>query len=88
MIFPEGITITATDALDKTVVEKTKEGRYYFEVSFTASEHNLTAAVSYKMTPSALFVLGLFMPCIISLLITIILIVVIIILRKKRKGRA
>ena len=87
MIFPQGMVITASDTLNKTLVEKTKDGRYYFEITFDASEHNLTTEVSLKMIPSALFTVGLFMPCIISFFITIILIIVIIILRKKRKGK-
>ena len=87
MIFPQGISITANDELNKAIVDKTKDGRYYFEVTFDETEDNLTAEVSLKMTPSALFTVGLFMPCIISFFIAIILVIVIIMLRKKRKGK-
>jgi len=87
MVFPQGIKITTSDTLNKSIVDKTKDGRYYFEVTFSASEHNLSTELSYKMTPSAVFILGLFMPCIISFVILLILIIVVYLLRKKRRGR-
>ena len=86
MIFPQGIAISASDTLNKTLVQKTKDGRYYFEITFSSSEDNLSTEVSLKMIPSALYTVGLFMPCIISLIIVIILVVVIYMLRKKRKS--
>ena len=87
MIFPQGMSISAHDTLNKTLVEKTKDGRYYLEITFDASEHNISTELSLKMIPSALFTVGLFMPCIISLIIVVIIIIVIFILRKKRKGK-
>ena len=88
MIFPPGLSIGASDPLNKADVKKTKDGRYYIEITFSASEPDITdVVVSCKMVPSALFIIGVFMPCIISLIITIILVVVIYFIRKKRKGR-
>lgn len=87
IIFPQGISVDATDALDKSIVKKLDDGRFCLEVIFSAAEANLTEEVTCKMTPSALFILGILAPCIISLIITIILIIVIVLVRKKRKGR-
>ncbi len=87
IIFPKGTTIDVSDTLDRAVVGETKDGRYYLEVSFDATESGLTDFVSYKIIPSALFVVGVFMPCIISLIITVILVIVIYILRRKRKQK-
>jgi len=85
IIFPQGISLDASDSLNKASVRKLGDGRFCLEVTFSASEANLTAEVTCKMIPSALFILGMFTPCIISLIITIILIIVIILVRKKRK---
>lgn len=87
MIFPHGISIEIRDPLNKAEVKETGDGRHYIEITFSTSESNLTDVVSCKMIPSALFVIGVFMPCIVSLIITIILIIVIYIIRRKRKGR-
>ena len=88
MIFPHGLSIGASDPLNKADVKKTKDGRYYIEITFSASEPHITdVVVSCKMVPTALFIIGVFMPCIISLIITIILVLVIYFIRKKRKGR-
>ncbi len=86
MIFPEGISLKASDQLGKVKLGKLKDGREYIEMKFSETESNLTDVVSLKIIPSALFILGIFTPCIVSLIITIILIVIIYILRKKRKS--
>jgi hypothetical protein len=87
IIFPHGIDIQVSDPNGKAIVKKTDDDRKIMEISFTTSEGNLTVDVSCKMIPSALFILGIFTPCIISLIITIILVIIIIMLRKKRKAR-
>ena len=87
MIFPHGISIDASDPLNKTTVEKMKDGRYYILTTFSASEENLFLEISCKITPSAIFVIGIFVPCIISLVIAIILIIIVSIIRKKRRGK-
>jgi hypothetical protein len=87
MIFPHGISIDVSDPLNKAVVKETNDERDYIEITFSASESNLTVEVSCSMTAPALFIVGVFMPCIVSLIITFILIVVIYIIRKRRKGR-
>jgi hypothetical protein len=87
MIFPHGISIIVDDPLNKTYMDKTKDGRYYLLTTFSSSESNLTLEVSCKMTASAFFIIGIFVPCIISFVIAIILIIVIYIIRKKRRGK-
>ena len=85
MIFPHGTTVVMKDTLEKAKVKKTDNGREYIEITFGPSEFGLMDTVSCKIIPSALFIVGLFMPCIISLIITAILVVVIYIIRGKRK---
>ncbi|KYK28355.1 hypothetical protein AYK20_01220 [Thermoplasmatales archaeon SG8-52-1] len=87
MIFPHGISILVDDPLNKTYMDKTKDGRYYLVTTFSVSESNLTLEVSCKMTASAFFIIGIFVPCILSFVIALILIIIIYILRKKRKGK-
>ncbi|MEA3458966.1 MAG: hypothetical protein U9R21_09870 [Candidatus Thermoplasmatota archaeon] len=86
IIFPHGTTIEVNDSLNKATINKTEDGRYYLELSFSASESGLTDVVSCKIVPSMLFIVGLFMPCIVSLIITIILVMVIYTIRRKRRG--
>jgi len=85
IIFPQGTTIEINDSLNKAVVSKTEDGRYYLEISFNVSDSGQIDVVSYKIVPSILFIVGLLMPCIVSLIITIILVIVIYLVRKKRK---
>lgn len=86
VIFPHGTNVTCTDELGKVVKNQLDDGRNYIEVFFGSSESALTNTVNYKIIPSALFVIGIFMPCIVSFAITLLLIIVIYIIRKKRKG--
>ena len=87
IVFPQGTTIKIKDTLNKAVIEKTEDGRYYFEISFNISESGLTDVVSCTIVPSILFIIGLFMPCIISLILTIILVIVIYLIRKRKTER-
>ena len=87
MIFPEGIDITVDDPLNKAQIKTKNDGRKYFEISFNSSEYNLSSMVSCKIALSGLFITAVFVPCIISMIITLVLITVIVILRRKRKSR-
>jgi hypothetical protein len=87
MIFPRGLNIIVNDTLNKVSLKQTKEGREYFELNFNASEHSQIDTVLVKMTPSVLFVIGIFMPCILSLIVTILLVILIYILRRKRNRK-
>jgi len=85
MIFPEGMSLDVSDPLNKAKVKTRDDGRKYLEISFNESEFNLTDIVSCEISFSALFITGIFMPCIISIIITIVLVIVIYIVRRKRK---
>ncbi len=87
MIFPHGILIEISDQLGKAEFGELEDGRNYLQIKFSASESNQIVEVSYKMIPSALFIIGIFIPCIISLFITLILIIVIFIIRRKRRSK-
>jgi len=87
IIFPHGTTVNAEDSLGRLSTGTLDDGRQYIEVTFNASESGLEDYVDCEIIPSPLFVLGIFIPCIVSFIIVIILVAVILILRKKRKGR-
>jgi len=85
MIFPKGIFIDVSDPSGKAVFGELNDGRNYIQIKFSSSDSDQLVYVSCKMIPSALFIIGIFIPCIISLFITILLVIVIYIIRKKRK---
>ncbi len=85
MVFPNGIDIDVDDTLDKIVKTQNKNRQTILEISFSPEEYNLSSVASVKMNPTPLFLIGLFMPCIISFIIVLILVIVIFIIRKKRK---
>jgi hypothetical protein len=85
MLFPQGVKVFSSDQNGKSHVNETPDGRQYMEIVFTPSEASSNVDVNVSLEPTIFFIIGLFMPCIISLIITLILIIVIIIFRKKRK---
>ena len=86
ILFPHGINVVANDSLNR-VETKEIDGRQYIEIGFDGTESGLTDTVKFKLIPSVFFIIGVFMPCIASLIITIVLILVIYLVRKKRKGK-
>jgi len=88
IIFPHGISIKVNNPTKNTIVKETKDGREYLLVSIESSGSDSTNIdVYFKMTPSILFIIGIFLPCIVSFFIAIILIIVIYIIRRKRKKK-
>ena len=86
MLFPKGLNVDIiNDTLGKAQIKLTKDGREYLEISFSSKEGDITSIVSCKLTPSWLFMIGLFMPCIITFFIVLILIIAIFLIRRKRK---
>jgi len=85
MFFPRGTTIEVNDSLNRVVVKESGDGRQYFEIKFDASEQGLTDEITCKIIPSAFFIFGIFMPCILSFVVTVILIIVVLMIRKRRK---
>ncbi len=84
MVFPKGTSVEIFDTLNRAEIKETHDGKKCLVVSFNASESDLVDVISINMKPSILFILGLFVPCIISFIIIIILIVVVYNIRKKR----
>jgi len=87
MEFPKGVIIEVEDSLGRTIVQKNADGNNMFVVSFNASEGGLVDTVLVSMQPSALYIIGMFVPCIISVVITIILFALVFFIRNKRKNR-
>ena len=86
--FPKGISVTATDTLNKSILKgKTTDGREYIEVFFASDEEAEIDTVTCVLVASSLYMLGQFLPCIISLVLVVILIIVVYILKRKRRGR-
>ena len=86
MIFPKGVAIDVIDTLERADIKKTTNGNAYFSISFNETEGGKINSVLVIMYPSALYILGMFLPCIISILIAIVLFVLMYIIRKKRKS--
>ena len=88
IIFPKGISAEAKDGNQQSIaVGKTNEGREYIEVTYRGSDEQQTETISCKLTASSLYVVGLFMPCILSLILVIILIIIVFLLKRKLRGR-
>ncbi|MEE9440387.1 MAG: hypothetical protein V3V27_00495 [Candidatus Thermoplasmatota archaeon] len=86
--FPKGISVTATDTLNKSILKgKTTDGREYIEVFFASDEEAEIDTITCVLVASSLYMLGQFLPCIISLALVVILIIVVYILKRKRRGR-
>jgi hypothetical protein len=87
IIFPKGISINAKDSINKTIIKgKTHDGNEYIELSFGAHEGSEMDTIFAEISVTPFYILGLFLPCILSLVLVIALIVVIFFIRKKRKG--
>ncbi len=87
IIFPKGISINAKDNLNKSIIKGlTKDGSEFIELSFDSNEAKLLDVVLTEIDITPVFVLGLFLPCILSFVLVIILIIVVFLIRKKRKG--
>lgn len=88
IIFPQGISVKVNNPSNETIVKETKDGREYLLVSIASSGSDpANIDVYFKMTPSILFIIGIFLPCLVSFFIAVILIIVIYIIRRKRKKK-
>jgi hypothetical protein len=86
IIFPKGINVEARDATNNTIpVGKTADARDYIEIIFAGDESDKTTVVTCTLTAAPLYVLGLFLPCILSFILVVVLIIVVLLIRKKRK---
>jgi hypothetical protein len=87
IIFPRGITVNASDSTGKTIISgKTNDGRDYVELSFDAGSTPQSTVLTCILNVSPIYILGLFLPCILVFILLVILVVIIYLIRKKRGG--
>lgn len=87
IIFPRGITVNASDTLGKSIITgKTNDGRDYVELTFDADSAGQTTILTCLLSASPVYVLGIFLPCLLVFILLIILVVIIFLIRKKRGG--
>jgi hypothetical protein len=87
IIFPRGITVNASDSAGKPLIAgKTNDGRDYVELSFDAESATHSTVLTCVLTVSPVYVLGLFLPCILVFILLVVLVVIIYLIRKKRGG--
>lgn len=86
IIFPRGITVNASEGTGKPLVTgSTNDGRNYVEVSVDGS--SLAGAdLICVLNASPVYVLGLFLPCILVFILLLVLVVIIFLIRKKKGG--
>jgi hypothetical protein len=87
IIFPRGITVNASDSAGKPLITgKTNDGRDYVELSFDAGSATQSTVLSCVLNVSPVYILGLFLPCILVFILLVVLVVIILLIRKKRGG--
>jgi len=87
IIFPRGITVNASDSAGKPLITgKTNDGRDYVELSFDAESATQSTVLTCILNVSPVYVLGLFLPCILVFILLVVLVVIIYLIRKKRGG--
>jgi len=87
IIFPRGITVNASESAGKAFVTgKTNDGRDYVELSFEAGSLTQSTVLSCVLNVSPVYILGLFLPCILVFALLVVLIVIIYLIRKKKGG--
>jgi hypothetical protein len=87
IIFPQGITINASTTLGKSVITgKTSDGHDYVELSFDPESAQQSTVLTCVLNASPVYVVWIFLPCILVFVLLIVLIVIIFLIRKKRGG--
>lgn len=87
IIFPKGISVESTVVLNRTIVQgETNDDRAFIELSFLKDDTE-SEIIECRLSASVLYMVGLFVPCILSFILVIILIIVVFFIRKKRRGR-
>jgi len=85
--FPRGININATEDPGRPfIMGTTNDGRYYIEMTFNESTAAQPALISCVLHASPVYILMLFLPCILVFLLLVVLIIIIYLIRKKRGG--
>jgi hypothetical protein len=84
---PQGITVNASDSEGKPLITgKTNDGRDYVELSFDANSSTQSTVLTCFLNVSPVYVLTLFLPCILIFILLVVLVVIIYLIRKKRGG--
>jgi hypothetical protein len=87
IVFPRGIEINASENSGKPLITgKTNDGRSYVELTFNETMATESSVLTCVLHASPVYILGLFLPCILVFLLLIVLIVIIYLIRKKRGG--
>lgn len=82
--FPHGISINLLSSSQSVIRASTPDGRELLSLRLNASDTSRVATVVLSIEPTLLYVIGLFVPCIVSVFITILLFFVVYVIRKKR----
>lgn len=87
IIFPRGVSVNVSETTGKPLITgTTNDGRSYVELVFDADSTMLSTEVTCVLNASPVYVLGLFLPCILVFILLLVLIVIIYIIRKKKGG--
>jgi hypothetical protein len=87
LIFPRGVTVNATESSGKPLLKGiTNDGREYIELSFEAGSTMVSTDLTCVLNVSPVYVLGLFLPCILVFFLLIVLVVIMYLIRKKKGG--
>jgi hypothetical protein len=87
IILPRGITVNASDSVGKPLVTgKTNDGRDYVELSFNTGSSTQSTVLTCVLKVSPLYIIGLFLPCILIFILLVVLVIIIYLIREKRGG--
>jgi hypothetical protein len=87
IIFPRGITVNATESSGKSFITgTTNDGQAYVEFSFGNESLTLPTNLTCVLHASPVYVLSLFLPCILVFLLLVVLVIIIYLIRKKKGG--
>jgi hypothetical protein len=87
IIFPRGVSVNASETTGKSLITgTTNDGRSYVELAFDAGSMMLSTDLTCVLNASPVYVLSLFLPCILVFILLLVLIVIIYMIRKKKGG--
>ncbi len=87
IIFPRGVSVNVSETTGKPLITGiTNDGRNYVELVFDAGSTMLSTELVCVLNVSPVYVLGLFLPCILVFILLLVLIVIIFLIRKKKGG--
>ncbi|HUS99552.1 MAG TPA: hypothetical protein VMY59_04450 [Candidatus Thermoplasmatota archaeon] len=87
IIFPRGITVNTSDSAGKPLITgKTNDGRDYVELSFETGSEAQSTVLTCVLNASPVYIIGLFLPCLLVFMLLVVLAVIIYLIRKKKGG--